>query len=87
VGISEDDLLGYLNVQGADAALGATMRSGEDLTIAATGGLTVVMKDAALVEGPLEWGNTRLRIGEIGFVGHREITGGVPVALFTVALT
>lgn len=87
LGISESTLMGYLNLQGANATLGTTMRSGLDLVIAATGGLTVTMKDAALMQGPMEWGSTNLRIGEIGFVAHRSIAAGVPGALFSVALT
>lgn len=87
IGLSESALLGHLKVQGATAGLGASMRSGQDLVIAAAGGLTVTLKDVAMVEGPMEWGSTNLRVGEIGFVAHRAIAGGVPTALFTVALT
>jgi hypothetical protein len=86
IGLSESTLLGYLNVQGANAALGATMRSSKDLVITAAGGLAVTLKEAALMEGPMEWGNTNLRAGEIGFEAHRTISGGTPGALFTVAL-
>jgi hypothetical protein len=87
LGLSESTLLGYLNLQGTNCVLGGTMRSGLDLTIAATNALTVIIKDAALVKGPMEWGSTNLRIGEIGFIGHRYITGGTPGQLFSVALT
>lgn len=87
IGISESTLLGYLNVQGATAALGSTMRTGEDLVIAATGGLTVTLKDAAVIRGPMKWGNTDLRIDEIGWVAHRSIDEGTPGDLFSVALT
>jgi len=87
IGISESTLLGYLNVQGATAILGSTMRTGNDLVITSSTGLTVTLKEVALVEGPLEWGNTTLRVGEIGFVANRSIAAGVPGALFTVALT
>jgi hypothetical protein len=87
IGLSEADLLASLNIQGATAGLGATMRSANDLVIAATGGLTVTLKAAAMVEGPMEWGRNALRVGEIGFIAHRAIAGGVPAALFSVALT
>ncbi len=87
IGISEDDLLGHLNIQGANAALGGSMRSGKDLVISAANALTVTLKEVALMEGPMEWGTTALRVGEIGFVAHRTISSGVPGALFSVALT
>jgi len=87
LGLSESDLLGYLNLQGAGAVMGGSMRSGMDLTIASATGLTVALKEVALVQGPMEWGPTNLRAGEIGFVAHRAIAAGVPGALFSVALT
>jgi hypothetical protein len=86
LGISESTLLGYLNVQGATAVLGGSMRSGQDLTVTATGGLTVILHEVAVVRGPMKWGNTDLRVDEIGFVSHREIDGGTPGALFSVAI-
>lgn len=86
VGLSESTLLGYLNLQGANAVMGGSMRSGLDLVITASGGLTVTLKEAALVIGPMEWGMNSLRVGEIGFVAHRAIAAGVPGALFTVAM-
>lgn len=87
IGISESDLLGYMNLQGTNCVIGGTMRPSKDLVIAATGGLTVTIREAALVQGPMDWGQNKLRAGEIGFIGHRTITGGVPVQLFSVALT
>jgi hypothetical protein len=47
----------------------------------------VTLKEAAVMKGPLEYGNTKLRAGEMMWTAHRAITGGVPAALFTVALT
>ncbi len=87
LGLSETDHLALLNAQGATAIIGGTMRPGVDLVISCPGALTVTLKEAALVEGPLAWGNTVLRSGEIGFVAHRAVTAGVPAALFSVALT
>lgn len=87
IGLSESALLGYLNVQGANAVMGGSMRSGLDLVISAANALTVTLKEVALMEGPMEWGNTNLRVGEIGFMAHRSVSGGTPGALFSVAMT
>ena len=87
LGLSESALLSYLNLQGATAVMGGSMLSGKDLTIACSTALTVTLKEVALVQGPMEWGSTNLRAGEIGFVAHRAIANGVPGALFSVALT
>lgn len=87
LGLSEADQLALLNAQAANAIIGGTMRPGVDLVISCPTALTVTLKEAALVEGPLAWGNNVLRSGEIGFVAHRAISGGVPAALFSVALT
>ena len=86
IGLSESTLLGFLNVQGSGAVMGGSMRSGQALTVTATGGITVVMNEVACVRGPMKWGNTDLRVDEIGFVAHRTITEGTPGALFTVAI-
>lgn len=87
IGISEDTLLGYSNAQGSTALLGGTMRSGKDLVIAATGALTVTLKEVALITSSMEWGNTSLRAGEVEFVAHRTLSTGIPAAMFTVAMT
>lgn len=87
VGLAET-LLDSMALQGAAGALvGSTLRLGNDLTIAATGGLTVILKDAALVRGPLAWGDGQLRVNEIGFIANRNFTDGVADTLFSVALT
>ena len=54
------------------------------LVIAATGGLTVTLKKATLVTGPLNWGTTTLRAGELGFTAHVDVTTG---KLFDVEYT
>lgn len=60
---------------------------GADLVITGgTGGLTVTLKNASLVTGPLQWGNTTLRVGEIGFTAHRSFaTNGTPGPVFAVS--
>lgn len=87
LGLSADTVLGYLNAQGAGAVMGGTMRSAKDLVISAAGALTVTLREVAVMEGPLQWGNTELRIGEVGFRAHRKLTSGVPAELFSVAMT
>jgi hypothetical protein len=87
IGITEAQVLAALNLQGATGGIGDSMRSANDLVLIGTGGLTVTLKEAALMEGPLRWGNTDLRAGELGFVAHRAFPAGVAGAIFSVALT
>ena len=56
----------------------------KDLVISSEGGLTVSLKNASLVTGPLNWGSTALRVGELGFTAHIDATSGT---LFTVDYT
>lgn len=84
--LSEDDIWDAMVVQNdADAAIGSSLRSGSDLVINSSS-LTVTLKDAALVEGPLRWGKTELRAGEIGFIAHRAESAGAYGALYTLAV-
>jgi hypothetical protein len=85
--LSESQIYGAMKLQGAGAAIGSSLRGGNDLTITGTGGLTVIIRDAALVTGPLKWGKSQLRAGEIGFIGQRTETTGTFGNLFNVALT
>ena len=56
---------------------GATIRTNNDLVIAGEGGgLKVTLCNAALVTGPLQWGSTTLRFGQLGFVAHRRPSDG-----------
>lgn len=72
----------------AKFARGQSVRSGKDLTITGTNpGLTVVLKDASLLTGPMAWGKTELRMGEIGFVANRAFAGEVAGALYSVMQT
>jgi hypothetical protein len=68
-------------------AIGATLRGSNNLVIVGVGGLTVTIYNAQMVEGPLVWGATELRVGEVGFIGHRVETAGAYGALFAVGLT
>ncbi len=81
LGLSEAQILGALPaLQGR----GASIASANDLVVAATGGLTVTLKKASLVTGPLNWGTTALRAGQIGFEANVDPTDG---ALFSVVMT
>lgn len=80
LGLSESQILSALP---ALKGRGSSTAGSADLVIAASGGLTVTLKNAALVTGPLNWGATALRAGELGFTAHVDTATG---ALFSVAL-
>lgn len=67
LGLSESQILSALPVA---KGRGASVATANDLIIEATGGLKVTLKNAALVTGPIQWGTTQLRAGELGFVAH-----------------
>ena len=79
LGLSEAQILSALPVL---SGRGKSLASTDDLVIAAEGGLTVTLKNAALVTGPLNWGATALRAGELGFTANLDDAG----ALFDVSL-
>ena len=81
LGLSESQLLAALPVL---SARGASLAGENDLVIASTGGLTVTLKCASLVTGPIQWGATQLRAGQIGFVANVDPTDG---SLFEVSYT
>ena len=68
-------------------AIGTSQYAATDLVIAATGGLTVTLKQARLVSGPCRWGAATLRHGQVGFIASRALATGEPGALFSVAIT
>lgn len=85
VGPTEATLLAALP---ALTARGQSLATANDLVITAPNpGLTVTLKNASLMTGPLAWGTTELRIGEIGFLAHREFSAGTPGDLYTIAAT
>jgi len=71
----------------AGAAIGSTARQAKDLTLSAAGGLTIVGKDCQFREGPLQWGEGKLRRDEIGFQATRTCDAGVYGNVFTIAMT
>lgn len=66
---------------------GALVGGSSDLVIAGAGGLTVTLKNASLVKGPLQWGNTTLRAGQIQFTAHRAYANNTLGPVFSVAMT
>lgn len=85
VGLTESALLEMLP---ASKARGSSLRGANDLVISAPApGLTVTLRNAALLTGPLAWGTSQLRIGEIGFLAHREFSAGTPGDLYTITAT
>lgn len=85
LGLSEQQILAALPIL---SGRGASTATAKDLVIAAPNpGLTVTLKSAALVTGPLAWGATTLRAGQIGFIAHRAVSSGTLGALYSVAQT
>ena len=73
LGLSEEQILAALPTS---KSRGSSISGAHDLVISASGGLSVVLKKAALVTGPLNWGASALRAGEIGFTAHIDTTDG-----------
>ena len=82
LGLTEEQILAALPATRARGSL----IGGDDLVVTGAGGLKVTLHGASLVTGPLKWGNTQLRAGEIGFTAHRSFSGGVPGPVFEVEL-
>ena len=64
-----------------------SLTGASDLVITGANGLTVTLKNATMLRGPLQWGNTTLRAGEVAFTAHRAFSQGTPGAVFSVAMT
>jgi len=84
LGLTEAQILGALPIT---KGRGQSLAGANDLVIAGEGGLTVTLKNATMVRGPLQWGNTTLRAGEVAFEAHRSFTNGTPGPIFTVEMT
>ena len=80
LGLSESQILGALPIL---RGRGASMAGLNDLVIESDGGLIVTLKKCTAVTGPLQWGTTTLRAGELGFTAHVDTTDG---SLFEVEL-
>lgn len=82
IGLTESDILENLPLE---QNIGAVPSKQEDLVITGTGGLTVTLKNATLLQGPLQYGTTELRAGELLFVANTDVTAAGE--LFSIALT
>ena len=78
IGLSEAEILAMLPVL---RGRGRSTVENKDLSISSKGGLSIVLKNASLITGPLNWGSTALRVGELGFTAHIDASSGT---LFTV---
>jgi len=83
LGLTESQLLGALPIA---KDRGSSLKGAADLVITGAGGLTVTLKNATMLRGPLQWGNTTLRAGEVQFTAHRAFTAGAPGAVFSVEM-
>lgn len=83
VGLTEAEILAALPVSGAR---GSMIGGESDLVVSGAGGLKVTLMNASLVRGPLQWGTSTLRAGELGFTAHRSFAGGVPGPVFSVEM-
>jgi hypothetical protein len=83
LGLTESQLLGALPIA---KDRGSSLKGAADLVITGAGGLTVTLKNATMLRGPLQWGNTTLRAGEVQFTAHRAFTDGAPGAVFSVEM-
>ena len=84
LGLSEEQILGALPLT---KDRGTSLTGASDLVITGANGLTVTLKNATMLRGPLQWGNTTLRAGEVAFTAHRAFSQGTPGAVFSVAMT
>lgn len=83
LGLTEAQLLGALPIT---KDRGTSLKGAADLVITGAGGLTVTLKNATMLRGPLQWGNTTLRAGEVQFTAHRAFSSGTPGAVFSVEM-
>lgn len=68
-------------------AVGTSVRSGKDFVVSSANGLTMTIYDAFLLKGPLRFGRTTLRQGQLAFAGLAKITADVPGAVYALALS
>ena len=84
VGVSEDEVIAALSMQGAGVLRGTSLlAASHDLTIAGTG-VHAIVYNAAPGAGPLMFGRTILRAGEVVMHACRSFTDGVADPMFYV---
>lgn len=67
--------------------IGTSVRSGADFVVSSANGLTMTIYDAFLLKGPLRFGRTMLRQGQLAFAGLAKVTSDVPGAVYALALS
>ena len=66
---------------------GTSIRAGHDLVITGGAGtISATLYDARPLVGPMRWGTTQLRSGEVAWIAQRKLTGGVPGALYALSI-
>lgn len=90
LGISEEDLVTALTIQGTGAYRGASLQAigGErNLVIQGPAALDpkITLTKCAIKQSGLGFGPATPRVGELQWIATRSFTNGVPDALFTVA--
>ena len=84
LGLTESQIMAALPIT---LGRGSSMRGTNDLVISGgSGALEVTLKNATLVKGPLAWGNTTLRAGQIQFTAHRSFTNGAAGAVWDIGI-
>lgn len=88
--VTEASLLSAMKLQDTGNARGRSLLAGgADFIATGVVDSTVVatVKNAAIKQAGYRFGNTVLRVGEVGFVGNRSFPSGVPSMVFALAST
>jgi len=86
-GMSEDQLVTYLDLQGVGAARGAERTKNDFIVSGANGDVFARFYDAALRDVPEQFDATNPRAGELSWETSRKITAGVVKPVFAVGVT
>ena len=78
---------GLLALMPFGQAVGTSVRSGKDFVVSSANGLTMTIYDAFLLKGPLRFGRTALRQGQLAFAGLVKVTSDVPGAVYALSYT
>lgn len=81
---TEAALLGMMPLDQVD--IGASARSANDFTLVSDNGITAKIFGAHLLQGPLRWGNTTLRQGQLAFASLIKVTTDVPGKVYELTL-
>lgn len=84
IGLTEQNVIDRLAIQGAGAQIGAELGGVDDFVMTGTG-VTVTAKGAGLLAAPTSFDRSADRIGELEFVANRTFAGAVANPMFIVA--